>query len=115
MKVQYDYSIEPDVIENNPTLAQINDVVIAPMEAKASNAWKIALTISSTMFLVGIVCWGLSFYYGTGLWGNNQPVGWAFPIVNFVFWVGIGHCRDINFGNTLFIQAKMENRNRTIC
>lgn len=91
MKVQYDYSIEPDVIENNPTLAQINDVVIAPMEAKASNGWKIALTISSTMFLIGIVCWALSFYYGTGLWGNNQPVGWAFPIVNFVFWVGIGH------------------------
>ncbi|MEO8398401.1 MAG: NrfD/PsrC family molybdoenzyme membrane anchor subunit, partial [Ignavibacteriaceae bacterium] len=24
-------------------------------------------------------------------WGNNQPVGWAFPIINFVFWVGIGH------------------------
>jgi molybdopterin-containing oxidoreductase family membrane subunit len=25
------------------------------------------------------------------LWGNNNPVGWGFPIVNFVFWVGIGH------------------------
>jgi molybdopterin-containing oxidoreductase family membrane subunit len=25
------------------------------------------------------------------MWGNNQPVGWAFGIINFVFWVGIGH------------------------
>ncbi|MDP1995435.1 MAG: NrfD/PsrC family molybdoenzyme membrane anchor subunit, partial [Ignavibacteria bacterium] len=28
---------------------------------------------------------------GTGVWGLNQPVGWAFDITNFVFWVGIGH------------------------
>jgi len=34
---------------------------------------------------------GLTFYYGIGMWGNNNPVGWAFDIVNFVFWVGIGH------------------------
>ena len=25
------------------------------------------------------------------MWGNNNPVMWGFPIVNFVFWVGIGH------------------------
>jgi Ni/Fe-hydrogenase subunit HybB-like protein len=28
---------------------------------------------------------------GVGIWGNNQPVAWGWPIVNFVFWVGIGH------------------------
>ncbi len=28
---------------------------------------------------------------GVGVWGNNQPASWGFPIVNFVFWVGIGH------------------------
>ena len=28
---------------------------------------------------------------GVGVWGNNQPVAWGFPIINFVFWVGIGH------------------------
>jgi len=26
------------------------------------------------------------FTTGVGVWGNNQPVGWGFPIVNFVFW-----------------------------
>jgi len=91
MKAQYDYTIEPEVIENSPTLAQINDVIAAPMEAPPTKGWKIALAISSTMLLIGAISLGFSFYYGTGLWGNNQPVGWAFPIVNFVFWVGIGH------------------------
>ena len=28
---------------------------------------------------------------GVGIWGNNQPVGWAFDITNFVWWIGIGH------------------------
>jgi molybdopterin-containing oxidoreductase family membrane subunit len=30
-------------------------------------------------------------FKGTGIWGNNIPVGWAFPIINFVWWIGIGH------------------------
>src|SRR3954468_4354575 len=28
---------------------------------------------------------------GIGIWGNNEPVGWAFDIINFVWWIGIGH------------------------
>jgi molybdopterin-containing oxidoreductase family membrane subunit len=28
---------------------------------------------------------------GIGIFGTNQPVGWAFPIINFVWWIGIGH------------------------
>jgi molybdopterin-containing oxidoreductase family membrane subunit len=30
-------------------------------------------------------------FTGIGIWGNNQPVGWAFDITNFVWWIGIGH------------------------
>lgn len=28
---------------------------------------------------------------GTGIWGVNNPVGWGFAIINFVWWIGIGH------------------------
>jgi hypothetical protein len=28
---------------------------------------------------------------GIGIWGNQVPVGWAFDIINFVWWIGIGH------------------------
>jgi molybdopterin-containing oxidoreductase family membrane subunit len=34
---------------------------------------------------------GYLLWEGPGIWGNNNPVGWAWDIVNFVFWVGIGH------------------------
>jgi molybdopterin-containing oxidoreductase family membrane subunit len=35
------------------------------------------------------VCW--LFYMGVGIWGINVPVAWGFAIVNFVWWIGIGH------------------------
>src|SRR6266567_3858039 len=35
------------------------------------------------------VCW--LFYRGVGVWGVNIPVGWGFAIINFVWWIGIGH------------------------
>jgi molybdopterin-containing oxidoreductase family membrane subunit len=53
--------------------------------------WYIGFAISlSLLGLLGVTL-GYLFTAGVGVWGNNQPVGWAFDIVNFVFWVGIGH------------------------
>src|SRR5438034_747061 len=34
---------------------------------------------------------GWLFTKGTGIWGINIPIGWGFAIVNFVWWIGIGH------------------------
>jgi len=31
------------------------------------------------------------FMHGVGIWGLNIPVGWGFAIINFVWWIGIGH------------------------
>lgn len=86
-----DYSSELPTIEGRLSLAEIERLVAAPLESKPDKKFYIALSISGTALLIGAACLAVSFYYGTGMWGNNQPVGWAFPIVNFVFWVGIGH------------------------
>ncbi|MBN8546658.1 MAG: polysulfide reductase NrfD [Ignavibacteria bacterium] len=61
------------------------------MSEKPTKKYFFALSITLSLLMIGAVSLGLTFYYGIGLWGNNQPVGWAFDIVNFVFWVGIGH------------------------
>jgi molybdopterin-containing oxidoreductase family membrane subunit len=34
---------------------------------------------------------GYLLFTGIGIWGNNVPVGWGFDIINFVWWIGIGH------------------------
>ena len=86
-----DYSQEAPVVAGRLTLAEIEELVAKPMDIKPDKKYFIALSISVSVLLTGAVFLAFSIYYGTGLWGNNQPVGWAFPIVNFVFWVGIGH------------------------
>ncbi len=91
MSTNFDYTIEPEVVEGQPKLRDINDAIAKPLETKPTWKYFIALGISTTLLLIGAICLGYSFYYGIGLWGNNQPIGWAIPIVNFVFWVGIGH------------------------
>ncbi len=86
-----DYSQELAVIEKRPSLREIDEIISKPLETKPDKKYYLALSITVAMLMIGVVGLGLSFYYGTGLWGNNNPVGWGFPIVNFVFWVGIGH------------------------
>lgn len=86
-----DYSQEVPTVAGRLTPAQIEELVAKPMETKPNKKYFIALSISVSLLLIGATFLAFSLYYGTGLWGNNQPVGWAFPIVNFVFWVGIGH------------------------
>src|SRR5207237_9520975 len=39
----------------------------------------------------GTFCIGYQISTGVGTWGLNHPVGWAWDITNFVFWIGIGH------------------------
>lgn len=86
-----DYSNEAPAIAGRLSLAEIEDIVSKPLETKPDRKFFIALSISGSALMLGAIALALSFYYGLGLWGNNQPIAWAFDIVNFVFWVGIGH------------------------
>ncbi|HUU82645.1 MAG TPA: NrfD/PsrC family molybdoenzyme membrane anchor subunit [Phycisphaerae bacterium] len=58
---------------------------------KPPRAWYVAfaVSVSLTGVLVGLILY--LFVTGVGVWGVNNPVGWGWAIVNFVFWVGIGH------------------------
>ena len=89
--MEVDYSTEAAVVEGNLRLAEIDRIISRPIEERPGKKYLLALSISSSFLLIGAICVGLTFFYGVGMWGNNQPVGWAFGIVNFVFWIGIGH------------------------
>ena len=43
---------------------------------------------------------------GTGIWGVNIPVGWGFAIVNFVWWIGIGHAGTLISAILLLFRQK---------
>ncbi len=83
---------EPPLIEGNPTFHSITEDVSAIAERpKPPKLWYVLMGISSFLALILFVLIGYLVGVGIGVWGNNIPVGWGFPIVNFVFWVGIGH------------------------
>ena len=73
-------------------LATVTNTVCEIAEQyRPPRSWYVAFTISVAV----LAALGLSVVYliatGVGVWGNNSPVFWGWPIVNFVFWVGIGH------------------------
>ncbi len=86
-----DYTQEASIVEGGLTRAEIQSIVSKPMEERPNKKYFIALTISISAMLFGAICLAISFYYGIGMWGNNIPVAWGFPITSFVFWIGIGH------------------------
>lgn len=86
-----DYSQELPVIEGRINLADIDRLIAKPLDEKPDRKFFIALSITLTLLLIGAISVTYLFFNGTGVWGLNQPVGWAFDITNFVFWVGIGH------------------------
>ncbi len=66
----------------------ISSVVLTP-----STPWQWFLVVAIVLGLVGVlqiaIAWLL--YNGVGVWGINNPIGWGFAIINFVWWIGIGH------------------------
>jgi molybdopterin-containing oxidoreductase family membrane subunit len=60
-------------------------------ERKAPVPWYLALGAALSLLLVLFGSIGFLVFEGVGIWGVNNPVGWGWAIVNFVWWVGIGH------------------------
>ncbi len=81
----------PALVQGENDFNSITEIVAGVAERKPPRAWYIAFTIAVSFLGVLGCCLGYLFWEGVGVWGNNQPVAWGWPIVNFVFWVGIGH------------------------
>ncbi|MEQ8789311.1 MAG: NrfD/PsrC family molybdoenzyme membrane anchor subunit [Pirellulaceae bacterium] len=76
----------------NPGDATVGDRISSIVLSRGTPLWWFAgfgLSFLLVMLLLASV--GYLFARGIGIWGNNIPVGWGFAIVNFVWWVGIGH------------------------
>jgi Ni/Fe-hydrogenase subunit HybB-like protein len=82
---------ETPLLPAHMTPALVNEQVSRVTETRAPLGWWIYFGIS--LLFLGVLGLSVSylFWEGIGVWGNNQPVGWAWDITNFVWWIGIGH------------------------
>lgn len=82
------------LVSGHPDNASITESVASIAEVPVDRtppAWFIAFGISASITgILGFAVFWLLFN-GVGVWGVNNPAGWGFAIINFVFWVGIGH------------------------
>ena len=60
-------------------------------EFKTPRGWYIGFGVALTWLTVLGLLIAWLFWKGIGVWGVTNPVGWGWAIVNFVFWIGIGH------------------------
>lgn len=62
-----------------------------PLAKRTPLGWVFGFLIGFSLLMLLQLSLGYVVLKGIGIWGTNIPVGWAFPIVNFVWWIGIGH------------------------
>jgi Ni/Fe-hydrogenase subunit HybB-like protein len=87
----YNKKIRGPLIEGNKSLGQITREIASPMEVAPGLWWYIAFFISSAAAVFGGYAIYITVNKGIGTWGVNNSVAWGWEIVNFVWWIGIGH------------------------
>ncbi len=81
----------PDLVTGGKSLKDVTSDIATPNEAFPTKLWWNTLSLVLTITLIDVAIIGYLFYEGLYLLGINNPVGWGFFVVNFVFWIGIGH------------------------
>ena len=79
------------LITGNQTFATITEKISSIAENKTPKMWFVLFGAASSLAIMMFGLIGYLVWEGVGVWGVMIPVGWGWAIVNFVFWVGIGH------------------------
>jgi molybdopterin-containing oxidoreductase family membrane subunit len=74
------------------TFGTVTDKISAVVLTRPTpRLWFVAFGVGMALNLLLLNAIVYLLLHGTGVWGVNIPVGWGFAIINFVWWIGIGH------------------------
>jgi molybdopterin-containing oxidoreductase family membrane subunit len=79
------------LVANQRSFGWISDQVAAIVEGKTPRWWWAVFIPSVLAFLILPAMLLYQITTGVGVWGNAHPVMWGWDIINFVWWIGIGH------------------------
>ncbi|HSR66412.1 MAG TPA: NrfD/PsrC family molybdoenzyme membrane anchor subunit [Acidobacteriota bacterium] len=106
-KLPSGYEPPPKVIKPGHDLGTISDRLSAfVLRKRTPQWWLVGLSISFIFFMGFMLAAGYLLYWGVGVWGVNNPVGWGFAIVNLVWWIGIGHAGTLISAILLLFRQK---------
>jgi Ni/Fe-hydrogenase subunit HybB-like protein len=98
------------VIDEGHSLASVSDKVGGiVIKRKITLGWVFGLLCAFGLLqgLMAGATW--LFIKGVGVWGINIPVGWGFAIINFVWWIGIGHAGTLISAILLLLNQSWRN------
>src|SRR5579864_6667897 len=100
----------PAVIEPGHTFATITDKISAIVLVRRTGiGWLIGFGIGFLWMNILLFAIAYLVVKGTGIWGINIPIGWGFAIVNFVWWIGIGHAGTLISAILLLLRQSWRN------
>jgi len=91
--------------EGQLTYSVVNSELMRTI-ALPGRVYYLALLLTVVGCAIGGYSWWLQIYYGMGMTGLNNPVGWGLYITNFVFWVGIAHSGTLISAILFLVRAK---------
>lgn len=94
--------------QNYATIDQSIGRLVLDPNAHTINWFKwVGVGVLGTGLLFFSIAWLL--FQGTGIWGNNTPAAWGFDIINFVWWIGIGHAGTLISAILLLLRQQWRN------
>src|SRR6202795_1863015 len=84
----------------------ISRIVLTP---HTPMGWFFGFMVASTICLALFTAVTWLFLRGVGIWGLDIPVGWGFAIINFVWWIGIGHAGTLISAILLLFKQQWRN------
>lgn len=98
------------LVAQGETYGTITENIAATViQRKTPRGAKITLAIAGALVIIFLVAVDRLFSEGVGIWGVNNPVGWGFAIVNFVWWIGIGHAGTLISAILLLLHQHWRN------
>ena len=79
------------LVQGGLNFSDVTEKVCRLMEVKTTKTWWVCFLASISLLGILKISLAKLIWEGVGVWGVNTPAGWGWAIVNFVFWVGIGH------------------------
>src|SRR5664280_2698273 len=101
---------EPPVLGPGQTFGSMTDTIAdAVLTRPIGLGWLAGLAIGMGLVAILMAAVTYLFLIGVGIWGINIPVGWGFAIINFVWWIGIGHAGTLISAILLLLKQSWRN------
>jgi len=95
------------ILEPGHTLATVTDKISSIVLTRGTTkGWMLGFGAAFSLLMLFNVAVAYLLVKGVGIWGINIPIGWAFAITNFVWWIGIGHAGTLISAILLLLHQK---------